>query len=220
MSRVSRLLCTFLPLMVCAATAAAQSQAEMNQGNTAVGGPTYRYSLVEGQSRPVCKHMLNVFNKKFTNLWNPPDLISPTGTPNYSTNSKLAFPLFPGVKHSTEATFLMRFSSWPTSPVFAAIHWREGRAVLGGCPTCPWDHKLFPILVAHLDFDNDRTTDTVVKLVMNSGKYSTEHLFVWRGQVLKMGGAPSLWALQHPQDKELTPIIMSGTYCGRSFTGA
>lgn len=215
MSRVSSMVRIACLLTISVTAVASQSPADLNPDDTGVPGPTYKYSLVEGQSLPVCKHMLGVFNSKFANLWNPPDLISPTGTPNYSANSKLVFPLLPGVKHSAEASFQMRLSAWPASPVFAAIHWREGRAVFGGCPkgkTCGGEGPV-PILVAYFDFDNDGTTDTVVQLAFISGKYSTEDVFdVWRGQALKMDGAPSLWALQHPQNKELTPIMMQATY--------
>lgn len=211
MSRVSSMLGAICLLIVNVTTVAAQS----DPAGTAVGGSTYKYSLVEGQSLPVCKHMLRVFNSKFPTLWNPPYLISSAGTSNYSANSKLAFPLLPGVKHSTEATYQMRLSAWPTSPVFSAIRWREGRIMLGGCPkgkTCGGEGPI-PILVAYFDFDNDGTTDTVVQWAFNSGKYSPEDVFdVWRGQVLTIEGAPSLWALQHPENKELTPIMMQAIY--------
>lgn len=211
MSRVSSMLFMVCLLTVSATTVAAQSSPE----DTAVGASTYKYNLVEGKSLSVCKHMLRVFNSKFRSIWNPPDLISPTGIPNYSANSKLAFPLLPGVKHSTEATYQMRLSAWPTSPVFAAIHWREGRAVPYGCPkgeTCSGEAPV-PILIAYFDFDNDGAVDTVIQSAFNSGKYSSSDVLeVWRGQVLKMVGTPSLWAMAHPHNTGLAPIIMSRTY--------
>lgn len=206
---------TMLLLFMNVAIAALPPRAASSPADTIIHGPTFRYMLKKDQNAEICKHMLHVFNDKFTHLWDAPPLTSLTKDPNYSATGKYAFPLLPGVKHSPKATFEMRFSAWPTSPEFAAIRWREGRAVFGGCPTgkkCAGEGPI-PILVAHFDFDNDRSIDTVIQWAFDSGESSPEGaLNVWRGKVLKITGMPVLWALDHPQDKRLTPIMMRGEY--------
>lgn len=210
---MSRLLTALALLLISgrSVVAAAEAGTELSPTELIIHGPTFSYFLKGDRSPSVCKHMLRVFNDKFAHPWDAPPMPWSKTYHWYSADSKYGFPLLPGVKHSTEATYEMRFSAWPTSPEFSAIHWKEGRAVLGGCPagkTCSGEGPI-PILVAYFDFDNDGATDTVIKSAFNSDKYSPEDvLVVWRGQMLKITGTPSLWDLEHPQDKKLTPIIM------------
>ena len=157
--------------------------------------------------------MLRVFNDKFAHPWDAPPLPWSKTFQWYSADSKYGFPLLPDVKHSTEATFEMRFSAWPTSSEFSAIHWNEGRATPGGCPAgqvCPGEGPE-PILVAYFDFDNDGSVDTVIESTFDPSPLG-DTFEVWRGQVLKISVTPSLWDLEHPQNTELTPIMMSGPY--------
>lgn len=204
---------TMLLLSVNASATAPQTKAASSPAGFIVHGPIFRYTLIKDRNPVMCKHMLRVFNDKFNHPWDAPLLTSYTNDPNYSATSKYAFPLLPGVKHSTKATFEMRFSAWPTTPEFSAIHWKEGRVAPGGCPAgqvCPGEGPQ-PILVAYFDFDNDGTVDTVIKSTFDPSPLG-DTLEVWRGQVLKISGTPNLWGLEHPQNKELTPIMMSGPY--------
>lgn len=218
---MSRLLTAVALLLISGnvVVATAQTGVPASPAEFVIHGPTFRYILKEDRNPAVCTHILRLFNDKFAHLWDAPPMPWSKTDQWYSADSKYGFPLLPGVKHSTEATFEMRFSAWPTSPEFSAIHWKEGRAVPGGCPagkTCPGEGPI-PILVAYFDFDNDGLTDTVIKSAFNSNKYSpNDVLEVWRGQTLKITGTPSLWDLAHPQDKKLTPIIMWGAHL-RSF---
>lgn len=220
MARTPLMLLTFWLLSASVAAAEPPAHAALRPADIVIRGPTFRYTLNEDRSPSVCKHMLRVFNEKFTRPWNAPMLLSYTNDPDYSVTSKYALPLLPGVKHSTKATFEMRFSAWPTSPEFSAIHWKEGKAVPGGCPagkTCAGEAPM-PILIAHFDFDNDGSVDTVIKeggsFFQGYGDMShvMEYLEVWRGQRLKITGTPSLWDLAHPRDKALRPITLVGTY--------
>jgi hypothetical protein len=180
-----------------------------------IPGPTFHYTLKEDHSPLVCKHMLRVFNAKFVHPWDAPELVSRFNDPPYSAAGRYTFPRLPGVQHSISATFKMRFSAWPTSPEFTAIHWKEGRDINSRCPqgqSCTGEGAT-PILVAYFDFDNDGSADTVIKSAFNSDKYSTlDILEVWRGQGLKQSGALSLRALEHPQNKNLTPVVVSGLH--------
>jgi hypothetical protein len=186
---------------------------------SAYPSPTYRYVVKEGRNQPVCQHMLSVFNSKFARPWYAPPMPWSKTDQNYSANSKYAFPLLSGVKHSTKDTFRMRFLAQPTSPEFSEIHWKEGDALLGGCPagkTCPGEGP-DPILIAHFDFDNDGATDTVIVLGSFPGypaalDYDQVYLTVWRGQTFTPQGIPDLWKLDHPANATLTPIITSGLY--------
>lgn len=218
MARVLMCLAMLL-LAVTVANAVPASHAASGASNSdrIVRGPTYRYILREDHGGPVCGHMLRVFNVKFTRLWDSHPLpSSKSGGRDYSAPSKYAFSLLPGAVHNTKATFVMRFSAQPTSSEFSAIDWREGRAILGGCPNCPWDHVSLPIIVAHFDFDNDGTIDTVIKQQFFGGYPhagdSLEYLTVWRGQNLTIRDTADMTILDHPKDRTLTPIIASGTY--------
>ena len=188
-----------------------------------IKGPTYRYILKDSRNPVLCGHMVHVFNTKFTHLWDAPPIWADEGDPVYSAHSVYAFPMLPHLKHSSESTFIMRYSKVPMSADFSAIPWKEGRATLGGCPpggTCPSDNIIIPILVAHFDFDNDGTVDTVIKDGFSVGYPwaphqqggDSEHLIVWRAQLLNIVDTPSLWKLSHPSAKSFTPITLTGTY--------
>jgi hypothetical protein len=202
------------------ADAAPTARAPSTQTDTIVRGPTFRYSLKRTQNPALCEHMLRVFNENFAHPWSAPTLMSLTNDTNSSTTSKYMFPLLPGVKRSVETTEELAFSAWPTSPEFSAIHWKEATATPGGCPagkTCPEEGPM-PILVAHFDFDNDGSVDTIIKegatFFQDYGRMRMvqEYLIVWRDQTLKITGTESMWRLEHPQDKTLTPITMMGAY--------
>jgi hypothetical protein len=212
-----RVVMLFAMLLLTVKMAAAAPAAHQLSGATGavIKGPIFRYTIKEGRKSSVCKHMVRVFNDKFSHLWDAPPLPWLKSDHDYSAHSEYAFPRLPGVEHSTKATFEMRFSAWSTSPEFSAIHWKEGRAVPGGCPAgkvCAGEGSM-PILVAYFDFDNDGSIDTVIKSAFHNGKYfPVDILEVWRGQKLKIAGTPSLWDLEHPQDKKLAPISLWGTY--------
>lgn len=205
-------------LLVSAACAAPSAHGASGTPNVFQTGPTYHYILKQDKNPAVCKHMLRAFNDRFTHLWDAPLMPWSKSDQSYSSSSKYAFPLLPGVKHSTEATYEMRFSAQPTSPEFSAIHWKEGNAILGGCPAseCPWDYKLLPILVAHFDYDNDGTIDTVIKQQFFAGyslkDRSQEYLIVWRDQSLTIQDLTDMSKLMHPQNPTLEPISSSGLY--------
>lgn len=207
-----------LLLSVSIGNATALSDAVSDVSKVVVRGPVYRYSIKEGAHVGVCTHMLRVFNNNFTHLWNAPPMPWSKTDLTYSANSKYAFPLLPGVRHSTRATFEMRFSAQPTSPDFSAIHWKEGMGTPGGCPAgavCPGEEPE-PILVGHFDFDNDGTVDTVIQQAFFRGyrlaSKSQQYLIVWRNQMLTIQGVADLWKLSHPKNPALNPIIMLGMY--------
>lgn len=209
---------TMLLLTVSVARAASLSRVASRAANTRMTGPTYRYLLDKNQSPGVCGHMLHVFNDKFTRPWDAPPMPWSKSDHDYSANSKYAFPLLPGVKHSTKATFEMRFSAQPVSPEFSAIHWKEGLGTPGGCPAgkiCPGEEPQ-PILIAHFDFDNDGTMDTVIQQQSFRGyrnaSDSLEYLIVWRNQIFTIGRVADIGELIHPKNQALTPIITIGMY--------
>lgn len=217
---MSRVLIRFTMCLLITSVASAATPDRTTSGgpNIIVRGPSYHYVLAAGRTRRVCEHMLHVFNDKFTHLWDAPPLPWLESDYDFSANSKYAFPLLPGVKHSTKATFEMRFSAQPTSPEFSAIHWKEGVGVAGGCPTgeiCPGEEPQ-PILIGHFDFDNDGTTDTVIQQQFFGGyrlaRDSQEYLIVWRNQTLTAQGVADIGKLIHPKNHALTPIITVGMY--------
>lgn len=174
----------------------------------------YNYVLEENHNPEVCRHMLVVFNQKFTHLWDYP----PTHWTGNPAESEYEFPALPGVRRNDEVNDEVWYSAFPTSPEFSAIHWKQGRAVPKGCPVgqlCPGEGPR-RILVANFDFDNDGSVDTVIKNGFFAGYNAMfkglEILEVWRGQTLTITDTPSLWDLAHPKDKDLTPIIMFGMY--------
>lgn len=210
---------TMLLASTSAASAASTSAAASGSPGIIIHGPTFRYAL-EGDRNPmVCQQMLRVFNEKFTRLWDSPPMPWSKSDQDYSATSKYAFPLLPGLKHSTQFTYDMRFSAQPSSREFSAIPWKEGTAVAGGCPAgkvCAGEQPQ-PVLAAYFDFDNDGRMDTVIKggsfFSGYLGMYhANEILTVWRGQRLKITDTINSWDLEHPKDKALTPIIMWGTY--------
>ncbi|WP_139351742.1 hypothetical protein [Rhodanobacter sp. C06] len=184
--------------------------------NMVIKGPTFQYVLRKDHDPIVCKHIMQVFNDKFTHLFDAHLLIDST----FSANSIYAFPRLPGVQHSARSTAEMALSAQPTSPEFSTIHWNEGRATPGGCPVgqkCVVEEPS-PILVGYFDFDNDGSVDTVIKggstffsSYPNMAK-THEFLIVWRGQRLKISGIANEWDLAHPADRVRTPIIIYGTY--------
>jgi hypothetical protein len=185
-------------------------------------GPVFQYTLREDHDPVVCKHMLRVFNDKFSHPWDSLELTDSA----YSADSKYAFPRLSGVQHSAQITFDMQFSAQPTSPEFSAIRWNEGRVIPGGCPegkTCSAASRPEPVLVAYFDFDNDGSKDTVVKIGSSffpgyaRMSWAQEFLIVWRGQQLEITNTSNLWDLEHPADKRLRPIIKWGYVYVRPF---
>lgn len=218
MSRVLTVL-TIALLTLNEVNAAPKTGTTSTPDNTDGRGPAFRYSLKRTKNPAVCEHMLHVFRKNFTYPWSAPMQMALTDDKNPAT-SKYAFPLLPGAKRSVEATDETAFSAWPTSPEFSAIHWKEATVAQGGCPagkTCPGDGPRL-ILVAYFDFDNDGSVDTIFKegasFFQDYGRMQMvhEYLIVWRDQTLKISGTDSLWHLEHPEDKTLTPITMMGAY--------
>lgn len=223
---MSRVLNSLIALIaVSLANAATLPRDELEAPRPNIKGPTYRYTLKENRNPVLCGHMLHVFNTKFAHMWDAPPIWASEGDPVYSAHSVYAFPMLPHLKHSSESTFIMRYSKVPTSKEFSAIPWKEGRATLGGCPSgdaCPPSNTPIPILVAHFDFDDDGTVDTVIKQGFSAGYPGVQHgegqggesdyLMVWRAQTLTISDTPSLWTLSHPPDKSLAPLILSGTY--------
>ena len=200
-------------------TTALPARSASGGSNITVKGPAYRYVLKEDRNPTVCKHMLVVFNRRFSDPWAaPPRPWSKDTERNYSAGSRYAFPRLPGVEHSTMATYEMRFSAQPTSPEFSAVPWKEGIAVPGGCPAarvCTGQGPE-PILIAHFDFDNDGTVDTVIRNQFFRGYRAAhpafEYLTVWRNQVFTIPGIADIWKLSHPKNHALTPIVTFGTY--------
>jgi len=202
-------------LVIMASAPAAPLSHGASVSGAVMKGQIYRYILKENRNPAVCRHMLGVFNDNFSSLWAERPLTW-KHDPAYSADGKYSLPLLPGVKYSKKATYVMRFSVQPTSPEFSAIHWEEGTAVLGGCSACSWDHVPFPIMVAHLDIDNDGTTDTVIKQQFFRGyrhaRDSMEYLTVWRNQALSVSGVVDIGRLDHPKSQALVPIIVTGIY--------
>lgn len=206
-------------LLLCAAGVAAGSISRSASGahDLIIRGPTYRYGLKASRNSAVCQNMLRVFNADFAHLWNAPSLPWSKNDAAYSADSKYAFPLLPGIDHSTGATFEMRFSAQPTSPEFSSIHWKEGTAITGGCPAgkvCAREGPE-PILVAHFDFDNDGTIDTVIKHGFSRGYRHVsgvdEYLTVLRDQTIEGEGVVDLTKLVRVHNGESAPVVW-GSY--------
>src|SRR5579872_3778228 len=101
---MTRLLTAFTLLLICGnvLVASAQTGAESSPDDLIIHGPTFRYVLKEDENPSVCKHMLRVFSDRFAHPWDAPPLPWSKDQHWYSADSKYAFPLLPGIKHSTE----------------------------------------------------------------------------------------------------------------------
>lgn len=180
--------------------------------------PTYRYTLKKSHDPVVCKHMLQVFNGKFAQLWDTPPLLPVKNDASYSTGSKYAFPTLPGVTQNADTTFKLRYSAQPTSPEFSAIPWKEGSVIMGGCPAskCPSANVPVPILIAHFDIDNDGSVDTIIKDSFFEGytlkNESEEFLFVWRGQNFTVKNLDEMSKLLKSADYKMAPVLSIGLY--------
>lgn len=128
---------------------------------------TYHYKLEMGGDKPVCRHMLEVYNSNFKQPWKTKDwrkkLIGTPGSSkreadeDFLASGRFAFPKLPGVQHNPEFTSMMQYSKLPTSPEFEAIHWQEGRYAFKG------GEYQYPFLFAEFDIDNDGTKEMVFK---------------------------------------------------------
>jgi hypothetical protein len=191
----------FLVLVVFFCPYMPDTQAAQQAG--VVFGPQYEYRTEVNNNVDLCGHMLKVFNTHFRALWNTEPL-TPGHDPNYSPlDGKYAFSRAEGVGHDKMVTFDMRHSKFPSSPEFDAVQWIETRAA-NDLPS--WNGALEPVLIAHVDIDNDGNIDTVVKsgftrgyaYMANStgdGHYA-EKIFIWRRQRLPIEVLKSLWILQ------------------------
>ena len=104
----------------------------------------YRYRLVVGKERALCRHMNTVYNNNFSQPW------------RYSTYSFPPpwFPPLSSEQQQPEARSGL-FSRYPTSPEFSAITWKES-VLLGPVVSGT-------VLVAEFDIDNDGKNDLVLK---------------------------------------------------------
>jgi hypothetical protein len=182
----------------------------------------YRYRLTTNEDPKLCKHMGRVFNEQFRRVWlREPMPVPATPSSPYSPSGKFAFQRLEGVEHDDMQTFQMGLSKLPSTPEFDAIGWRETRVITGGPPNVeiPESSKRpRPALIAHVDFDNDGQTDTLIKhgftegygAILDRGQ-SDEYLSVRRGTTVPVAPNASLWSLK--QDASGRPAIrVNGQY--------
>jgi len=188
----------------------------MQSATLVASEPAYSFRLVTSQNADLCKHMDSVLNSKFKNMWDAPAL-GPDNDPSYSSTSKYAFPRAAGVAHDSKVVFALRFSRWPASPEFDAIAWKEARVWNGDSGAQQYRQ---PILVAHIDLDNDGQKDTVFKLGstrgyawMASSKTDTpisESLLVWRSRNTQISEKTTMWELWNSAPLSKGPTVVEG----------
>lgn len=137
-------------LMVCCLVTMQGTSYSVQAGVTS----TYRYKLVKGAEKKVCRHMLDVYNTHFKKPWDTP---YPPTNETYGENSIYAFPKLPDVQHDPKMTYGMRFFRQPTSPEFEAITWMEGREELSTAGNITYHSVLW----GDVDIDNDGRLETV-----------------------------------------------------------
>jgi hypothetical protein len=141
------------------------------------------------QDADLCTHFDIVFNQRFAHFWDTEPGWSDAALRS-EVERRYSFPTIPGVQPEFEDLLEMRYSRFPSSPEFDAISWTEGRL----SPDGPQDGtggaggSSQPILLAHIDIDNDGKLDTVMKIGFSRGynwlvskEYApAEYIWVWR----------------------------------------
>lgn len=124
-------------------------------GNAHAVSERYRYRLEDGAQNDVCRHMTQIFNKRFKTPWDKGWLRLEPVPKIFGTPYDQVFERMPGVGYDKKFIFAMLLSKYPTSPEFEAIKWRETRVT--------WDETDRPALVTQLDIDNDKKLDWIIK---------------------------------------------------------
>jgi hypothetical protein len=182
---------------------------------------TYAYSSEINKDSALCKHMSEVLNSRFRNLWKR-DAFSAKDPSRYAANSRYVFPLLPWASHSNQFTFDMSLSKSPSSDEFDAIAWKEGRVTTGSpsATKTAESEVALPVLIANVDVDNDGSQDTIVKYGFSPGYdhlasgegLSAEAIVVWRSQVWQLPADMSLWKLLNSQPATRAPIVYNAAY--------
>ncbi len=95
---------------------------------------TYRYELADGNATKVCRHMLSVYNKRFSRPWDHKSL------PEESLRN---------------GDWKTIYSREPSSPEYEAIKWRTHHY--------DWNGSAQPVLYAEFDIDNDGVDELILK---------------------------------------------------------
>jgi hypothetical protein len=176
-------------------------------------GPHYRFQAVVNKNADLCVHMEEVLNRNFKTMW-----ATEMQNPERDFHLGAGVPKLPGVVQDANMAYAMRYSLAPSSEEFKAIPWNEGRAIFGDPPETagPVSTVPMPVLVAHFDFDNDGTTDTVMKLGFTRGidymwnersvGWNEEYLYVWRSKLIQFHSPQSLWELMAGAKPEARPM--------------
>src|SRR5882724_10053584 len=189
--------------------------------------PTYTYRPTVSHDANLCDHERAILNRDFRRLWEAPPL-GLADENHYSESSAGSFLTRPGASLQQGDRFLVRYSAIPTNSEYSAITWEQGRVIDAtsedrppvGAPSIATTRI---VLVAHFDFDNDGTMDTVVKDGFSQGYNAmalgggndlfSERLWVWRGRDQAVDAAlpwPALVAGNRTSTPN--PILVTASY--------
>jgi hypothetical protein len=183
----------------------------------------YRYVLEKSANDKVCRHMQKVYSRDFAHPFKRPGLTALKNDPNdpaYGPKGRYAFPKLPGVSHDNRMTLDMSYSRLPSSPVFEAIEWKEGRYRFesGGGP----DLGDLPMLVAEFDINNDGVVDTVIKHKFMLSYFpggrapgGEDALFVFERGAIVLTQRVTSGMFYKLQDDRKKPAMIPGSYSSR-----
>ena len=123
----------------------------------------YKYRLEESKDKDLCSHMTKVFNRNFKTPWDRGYDNGLNPSPSvFGTPYDQVFERLPGVEYNKQFVFQMLLAKYPSSPEFDAVKWQEGRVYYPDSAR-PGELRASPMLVTHLDIDNDGKKEWIVK---------------------------------------------------------
>jgi hypothetical protein len=155
---------------------------------------TYKYKLVFGSDQRVCEYMEGVYNKNFSR-W------------DFSNYFNKRFD-FPSMTQEERFRFKTRYSFYPTSPEFDAVNWQIREYMSG-------TKRVRPILLTHLDIDNNGTKEIVIKRQhFDGGPDSFEELLVYNKGQFDLDTVPSARVLSQGQPGKEKPRVIGWSNMG------
>jgi hypothetical protein len=154
---------------------------------------TYRFELVESKNDAVCKQMGDVYNGRFSRMFDDR---------GFSDKERL--------KNRTK--LLM---SYPASPEYEAIEWQYPEIFVYKDK----DEKPYALAVAKIDIDNDGTNEIVIREggTFYGPKSPLETFYIYGQGEFDSSKITTSWELAQGQDPEHPPRIVSRGHYLRPF---